>query len=277
VAERSGGRAEVEVFHNSELGNEREMAEMVKTDALEMTISGLAGIGLYVPGIHVFELPYLYGSMAELKEITAKLEPEMQKLLVDKGFRTLGFNFQGPRSTASVKPLQSFADFKGLRLRVPESPLYVGMAKAMGTDPTPVAYPEVYTALQSGVVEAMEGGPDSVYNNRFYEVAKNYVLTKHIFHVLYMAINEEYFQSLPADIREVLLQAGHEASEAQYRAVLAANEESLERMRAEGTRIIEIDDIAPFRAAMQSFNVEYAAGKGAEAEAMLRRITELTR
>lgn len=277
VAEKTSDSVKVEVYHNSELGSEREMAEGVQTGSLEMTVSGLAGLGLYVPGIHVFELPYLYDSMEQLKEVTAKLEPEMQKLLVAKGFRTVGFAFQGPRSTAAVKPLPDFQAFQGLRLRVPESPLYVGMAKAMGTNPTPVAYPEVYTSLQSGVVEAMEGSPDSVYNNRFYEVAKYFNLTQHIFHVLYLAINDDYYNSLPADVQKAVGEAGKEASEVQYKAVLASNAEAIEKMKQGGAEIVQIKDIAPFKEAMAEFNQKYAADKGPDAVAMLKHIHELTR
>jgi len=272
VTQKTGGKVKVEVFHNSVLGSEREMTEAVKTGSLEMVVSGLAGIGLYVPGIHVFELPYLYNSMDHLKKIAYQLEPEMQKLLTAKGFRTLGFNYQGPRSTLCVKSLKSLDDFKRLRLRVPEAPLYVGMAKAMGADPTPVAYPEVYTALQTGIAEAMEGSPDSIFNNRFYEVAKHLTLTKHIYHVLYVAINEKFYQSLPADVQKALIEAGKESSEVQLAATVKFSEESLEKMKSEGLEVIELADLKPFQTALQSFNESYAQQKGPEAVEMLKKI-----
>ena len=276
VEEKTDGRAVVEVFHNGVLGSEREMAEAVKTGSLEMVTSGLAGIGLYVPGVHVFELPYLYGSMEELQQVTAELEPEIQDLLVDKGFHSVGFNYQGPRSTASVRPLRSLADFEGLKLRVPEAPLYVGMAEAMGTTPTPVAYPEVYTSLQTGIVEAMEGSPDSIFNNKFYEVANNLSLTQHIYHVLYMALNQDYFASLPEDIQNALIEAGREAAEVQLDATLELNEESLAAMREEGVEVIELADLDAFKEALRPFNDEYAESRGEDAVQMLGRIREIT-
>jgi TRAP-type transport system periplasmic protein len=277
VAEKTDGRVEVEVFHDSVLGTEREMTEAVQTGALEMVTSGLAGVGLYVPGVHVFELPYLYESMDQLAAVVEELEPEIQEQLTAHGFRALGFNYQGPRSTAVVRPLRSFDDFQGLRLRVPEAPLYVGMAQGMGANPTPVAFPEVYMALQTGVAEAMEGGPDTIFNNKFFEVAPYYVLTEHIFHVLYMVINEDFYQSLPEDIQDALVEAGREATAIQLEAIARLNEESLEAMAAEGTEIIALADKERFQDALEAFNNEYAAGRGPEAEALLERIREVAR
>ena len=276
VDEKTGGRVVVEVFHDSVLGSEREMTEAVQTGALEMVTSGLAGIGLYVPGIHVFELPYLYDSLDQLAGVVEALEEDIQANLTAHGFRALGFNYQGPRSTASVKAMRSFDDFQGLRMRVPEAPLYVGMAQAMGANPTPVAFPEVYMALQTGVAEAMEGGPDTVFANKFFEVAPYYVLTEHIFHVLYMAINAGFFDTLPADIQDALVEAGREATVVQLEAIRQLNQESLDTMRAGGTEIIELADKDRFRDALADFNDEYAATRGPDAEALLARIREVS-
>jgi TRAP-type transport system periplasmic protein len=276
VDEKTGGRVVVEVFHDSVLGSEREMTEAVQTGSLEMVTSGLAGIGLYVPGIHVFELPYLYDSLDQLAGVVEALEEDIQANLTAHGFRALGYNYQGPRSTASVKAMRSFDDFQGLRLRVPEAPLYVGMAQAMGANPTPVAFPEVYMALQTGVAEAMEGGPDTVFANKFFEVAPYYVLTEHIFHVLYMAINAGFFDSLPADIQDALVEAGREATVVQLEAIRQLNQESLDTMRAGGTEIIELADKDSFRDALADFNDEYAATRGPDAVALLARIREVS-
>ena len=105
------------------------------------------------------------------------------------GLALLGYLYDGPRVTLSTKPLSSIDDFKGLKLRVPQIPLYVQMAQAFGATPTPVALPEVYTALQSRIVEGLEGTPTSLYTQKYHEVAKNLARTDHIFFVAYIAMN----------------------------------------------------------------------------------------
>jgi tripartite ATP-independent transporter DctP family solute receptor len=272
VAEKSGGRVKVEAFHDSILGSEREMAEAVRTRSLEAIVSGLGGVGAFVPDIHVFELPYLYRDLNHLKKVTDTLYSDIAQVMVEKGFRPLTFFYQGPRSVISVRPLRTLSDFKGLKFRVPESPLYVGMARALGADPTPVAFPEVYTALQTGIAHAMEGPPDTVYTNRFHEPAKYYTLTKHIFHVMYLAFNEAYFQSLPKDVQAILTEAAAQASVYQMGLVDALNADCLQKMVADRVTVIEVPDIKPFQDAVKSFNREFATGRGGRAVQLLDKI-----
>ena len=114
------------------------------------------------------------------------------------GLALLGYLYDGPRVTLSTRPLNSIDDFKGLKLRVPQIPLYVQMAQAFGATPTPVALPEVYTALQSRIVEGLEGTPTSLYVQKYHEVAKNLARTDHIFFVAYIAMNAGLLAKLSA-------------------------------------------------------------------------------
>lgn len=264
VEEKTKGRVEVDLFLNAELGNEREAAEMVKNGAIEMTSTGLSGVGLYVSGLDVLELPYLYKNADELVRITGALVPYMQSMLNEKGFQSVGFIYAGPRHTDSVKPLRSFADFKGLRLRVPEAPLYVGMAKAMGATPTPVAFTEVYTSLQTGIVEAMEGDADTIYKQRFYEVAKHVTLTGHIYYAQYMIFNKKYFDGLPADIQKALMEAGAETGKLQAKENQRQVLLSIEALKKDGVEIIELPEaeLQKFRDAMKDFDEQYAKSRG---------------
>ncbi|MBE0529581.1 MAG: TRAP transporter substrate-binding protein [Rhodospirillales bacterium] len=262
--EKSGGRVEVELFLNAELGNEREAAEMVRNGAIEMTSTGLSGVGLYVSGLDVLELPYLYKDADALVRITDALLPHMQKMLNDKGFQSVGFIYAGPRHTNSVKPLRAFADFKNLKLRVPESPLYVGMARAMGASPTPVAFTEVYTSLQTGIVEAMEGDADTIYKQRFYEVAKYVTLTGHIYYAQYVVFNRKYFDGLPNDIQDILMEVGAETGKLQAQENKRQVQLSLDALKKEGVELIELPDaeLQKFRDAMAEFNDQHAKSRG---------------
>lgn len=272
VERRTGGKVKIQVFNDAVLGNEREMAEGVKAGTLDITISGLAGVGRFIQGIHVFELPYLYSDLEHLARVTEALFPDIERVMVKEGFRPLGVAYQGPRSIIAKRPLRSLAEVKGLKFRVPEAPLYVGMARAMGAVPTPVAFPEVYTALQTGVAEAMEGGPDTVYNNKYYEQAKYFNLTQHIFHVLYITMNETGSQRLPREVQQALREAAQASSKYQFGLLGKINEESIQRMREAGVSIVEIQDLGPFRQAMAEFNKTYAERQGPDGVALLNRI-----
>ena len=264
VEEKTGGRVAVELFLNAELGTEREAVEMVKNGAIEMTSTGLSGVGLYVSGLDVLELPYLYKDADSLVRITTALVPHMQKMLEDKGFHSIGFIYAGPRHTNSLKPLRTFADFKGMKLRVPESPLYVGMAKAMGASPTPIPMSDVYTSLQTGVVDAMEGDADTIYKQRYYEVAKHVTLTGHIYYAQYVVFNKKYYEGLPKDIQDTLMAVGAETSKLQAVENKRQVQISIDALKKEGVDIIDLPDseLQKFREAMATFSEAHAKSRG---------------
>jgi len=160
---------------------------------------------------------------------------------------------------------------KGLRFRVPESPLYVGMARALGANPTPIAFPEVYTSLQTGVAEAAEGGVDTLWNNKWYEPAKNVALTHHILQLFYVTINEGSFQKLAPTQRQALQEAVQEASVYQLGLNKDFNTSLLDKMKAAGATIIPIADLQPFTKALESFNKSYAEKIGPEAVSLLEK------
>ena len=272
VARKTNGQVKVENFHDSKLGNEREMAESVKAASLDMTVSGLAGVGRFVQTVHVLELPYLYTDLDHLHRVGMALGPEVEKIMLKAGMRTLSFFYLGPRDIAAKRPIRSLEDMKGLRFRVPEAPLYVGMAKALGANPTPIAFPEVYTSLQTGVAEAAEGGPDTLWNNKWYEPARNIALTHHILHLMHVSINEASFQKLTPAQRAALQEAAREASIYQLGLIKDFNKESLEKMKAAGATIFPIADVRPFAKALESFNKSYAEKIGPEAVSLLEKV-----
>jgi tripartite ATP-independent transporter DctP family solute receptor len=272
VAQKTNGQVKIENFHDSKLGNEREIAESVKAGSLDMCISGLAGVGRFMQTVHVLELPYLYTDLDHLHRVGQALGADVEKLMLQVGIRTLGFFYLGPRDIAAKRPIRTLEDMKGLRFRVPESPLYVGMARALGANPTPIAFPEVYTSLQSGVAEAAEGGPDTLWSNKWYEPARNIALTHHILHLFHVSINEGSFQKLTPAQRQVLQEAVREASVYQLGLIKDFNNASLEKMKAAGATIIPIADLKPFAKVLESFNKSYGEKIGPEAVSLLEKV-----
>lgn len=271
VAQKTKGQVKIDAFVDSKLGNEREQAEGVVAGTLDIVASGLSGIGRFIQPIHTLELPYIYRDLDHMNRVAMALFPDVDNILRKSGLRNLGFFFLGPRSIAGKRPIRSLEDMKGLRFRVPESPLYVGMARALGATPTPVAFPEAYTSLQTGVVEAAEGEPGTLWSTKWYEPAKYISLTEHIYHFRYVAINEKAAQRLSPAQLQALQEAGKETTAYQLGLVAEFNKDSLEKMRAAGATIVPIADKRPFEKALEKFNREYAEKLGPEAVALLEK------
>jgi TRAP-type C4-dicarboxylate transport system substrate-binding protein len=212
----------------------------------------------------VLELPYLYNSLDEVKAVVDKIANQLETKMAANGVELVGYLFDGPRVTLSTRPLNSFADFKGLKFRVPQAPLYVQMAQAFGANPTPIALPEIYTALQSKVVDAMEGTPTSLFTTKYFEVARNIARTDHIFFVAYIGVNGPLLKGLPADQQKAIRDAGREASAYNLQIAKAGVEEDFARLKSAGVAFTEPDK-APFRAAVAGMNEKFATGLGPQA------------
>lgn len=264
VTEKTGGKIQFEMFANASLGGEREAAEGVKSGSIDAAYSGLGGFGNYVREFGVLELPYLYDSLDDVKTAVDKISNQLEAKMAGNGVEIVGYLYDGPRVTLSTKPLNSFADFKGLKFRVPQAPLYVQMAQAFGSSPTPIALPEIYTALQSKIVDAMEGTPTTLFTTKYFEVAKNIARTDHIFFVAYIGINGPLLKGLPADQQKAIRDAGREASAYNLQIAKAAVQEDFDKLKAAGVAFTTPDK-APFRAAVAGMNEKFAAGLGPQA------------
>jgi TRAP-type transport system periplasmic protein len=276
VEQKSNGRIAVEVFNNSELGSEREMAEMTRLGALEMTLSGLPGTGAYVPEIEVMEAFYIYRNVEDLARISAAIYGDLQDFMLPKGFYLVGMMYQGPRNTLSTKPLKTVDDFKGLRLRVPQTPLFVALAKAWGATPTAISLAEVYTSLESGVIAALEGTHETMVTSNFHEKAKYLLTTRHNFYPQPMVMNRGWFEKLSKENQGAILEAAKEAGAYQLSLHKGADDKALATMRAGGVQITEVADIAQFRNPLIEMNKQYFAAKGPKVKAVFDKMLSLS-
>ncbi|HAW45926.1 MAG TPA: hypothetical protein DCX34_01595 [Roseovarius sp.] len=277
VEEGTDNDVSVEVYCNNQLGNEREASEGVRRGSLEMVMSGGGGIGRFIPELYTFELPFLYSETREVNEVTWALIDEINALANDRGYEFLGFGYEGPRSINSVESFDTLEALEDYKLRIPEAPLYVGMARALGAVPTPTAFTEAYTSLQTGVADGMESGPGTTYNNKFYEVAPYFVLTEHIVNPLYLAINLDYFENLPEEYQQVMREAGKRSTDIMLEDVLEANDEALEIMKGEGLTVVELaeGEAEKFREALEPFSENYAESIGPEAVELLAKVRDI--
>ncbi|KLK91618.1 hypothetical protein AA309_19005 [Microvirga vignae] len=272
VAQRTNGAVKIEVYGDANLGNEREIAESVVSGSVDIAPSGMSGIGRFFPELQVLELPYIYKDLDHMQRVAAAIAPDVEAAFEKQGVRNLGFLFLGPRSIASKKPIETIDDMKGLRLRVPESPLYIGFAKALGAVPTPIPLPEVYSAMETGVADAAEGEPATLSTTKWYETTKSVSLTKHIWHFRFITINKDKFDALPAEQQAVVRQAAADAQKYQAGLVNDFNAKALEEMKAANVKIVETKGLDKFAERLAKFQDEYAASLGDKAVKLLAKV-----
>ncbi|OGP93775.1 MAG: C4-dicarboxylate ABC transporter substrate-binding protein [Deltaproteobacteria bacterium RBG_16_48_10] len=204
-AETAGG-VEVKVFPAGQLGGERELIEATKLGTIQMSMVSAAIAGYYKEA-QVLDIPYLFSSApVAWKVMDGGFGKEMAEDCLKKtGMRVLAYGETGFRNfTNSVRPIKSPADMKGLKIRVMESPVYINMVKALGAAPTPIAWPETYTALQQKVVDGQENPVSVILSVKFFEVQKYIILDGHSYGVDFILVNDSFFQKLPKETQQIL-------------------------------------------------------------------------
>ena len=206
VNEALKGRVEVKVFHSSQLGSDEQMIKGIRVGAPEMVAPSTI-MSTVDQRYGVFEMPYLIVSRAHMKKVTEN--KEVQKALFDvlpaRGIRMLGVWENGFRHiTNNVRPIVRPEDLKGIKLRVPGGVWRVKMFQAYGANPSPMPFAEVYSALQSGVMDAQENPFPQIHSAKFQEVQKFLSLTGHVYTPAYLIVNEDFWQKLPKDVQQTI-------------------------------------------------------------------------
>jgi tripartite ATP-independent transporter DctP family solute receptor len=218
VEQKTAGRVKVDIYPANQLGKEREQFEGVKLGTIEMCMIAEGPMAGFFPEIMVIGVPYLYAN-----EITAwkSLDGSFGKTLFEEmrkktGVRALGIGENGFRNfTNRVRPIKSPDDMKGLKIRTMENPAHMAMVKAMGASATPIAWGEVYMALQQGVVDGQENPVSVIEVSKFNEVQKYLTLDGHVYSILPILINDKFFMSLPPDIQKIIVDIAKTATTVQ--------------------------------------------------------------
>ena len=209
VESETGGAVEVKLFPAGQLGGEREVAEAVKLGSVQ--IGMLSGpFSGFCKEAQVFDIPYLFPSLlVAYRTLEGPFGKEMMEECLKKtGMRILTYAQVGFRNfTNSSRVIKTPADLKGLKFRVMENPVYMNLVKSLGASPTPIPWPETYTALQQKVVDGQENPISAIKFAKLYEVQKYLTLDGHTFGVSFMLINEKFFQSLPKEYQTIVKNA----------------------------------------------------------------------
>ena len=263
---KSNERIEVSVVTDGEWGDERELLEMVRGGSLVEVSTASAAISRYVPEIGLNEFPFIYKDVAHQVRVLKAIRPYMEEVLAPFNLRIGGGTPSGFRHILNkVRPIYKVADLKGIKMRAP-GPIYAGMFDALGASAITINWNEVYTALQSGVVDGMEASFSLIYANKFQEQAKYLSKTGHIAANNMFMICKSWFDSLPEDLQKIILESMDEAAVYGAEVLIGLDKIAEERLIAEGTKINEVDDINEFREKCIAFRENWVKEHGPEFE-----------
>ncbi len=258
VDEKSNGQIKIEVYPNSQLGGDRDLLEGLAMNSVQFSLPGGLTLAQYEPVCAVFSMPFLYESREDAyKVLDSELAEEVFSTTIDHGFRVLGciekgFNQLATRNT----PITGLSDVKGMKIRVPESDLYMKTWTLLGAAPTPMAWNEVFSALQTGVVDGEEAPLSSFAASGFGEVAKHFAFINYLYDPVCITVSEQFYQSLTDEQRAILDEAAAEAVEIQ-RAWVAEDDLKKQKEQEEMGVTFYNPPLAEFQAAVQPLYDEF--------------------
>lgn len=277
VEEKSDGTLTIEIFPNAQLGDERESVEQVQFGGMDMTKCSAGVLESFVGEMAVFGLPYLFRDEAHY---WAALEGEVGRDLLaageESGLKGLCYYDAGARSFYTVnRPIRTPEDLRGLKIRVMQTNMAIEMVKLLGGSPTPMAWGELYTSLQQGVVDGAENNPPTLVSSGHYEVSKYFTLDEHTRLPDVLLIRKQTWERLSPEQQQILEEAARESS--QYMRTLwgEAEVEALETAREAGVEIIEPDKTS-FREAVQPLWEKQQGTRIGELAEQIQRIEETT-
>jgi tripartite ATP-independent transporter DctP family solute receptor len=254
VAARTNGRVQITVFPAEQLGPGKDVNEMIRQGANVMNITDPGYLSDFVPDVGVLNGPYLIKTPQEYEKLLAsdwfkgidqKLEAAGFKLIMANGFF-------GQRQLISDKPVRKPEDMAGMTVRVPPNTMWIETFKAMGARPTTVQWAEVYNALQQHVVEGAEAPLGSLWGSKLQETRKVISLTGHFTAFVMWPINASFFNKLPKDVQQVLMEEGKKAGAEMTRLTLASQDDYMAKFKAAGVTIVSDVDIPAFQKATAS-------------------------
>ena len=249
VEEMTDGQVKVTLFPNGQLGQEREMIEGIQLGIVDGGVITNAYLSGFQPKLQLFDLPFLFSSHEEAhKIIDSEVGDALLESLESIGIKGLGFAEGGFRNMMnSVRPIRTLEDAKGIKFRSMENPLYMGMFKAIGANPTPLSWGEVYTANQLGTVEGLEC-PISVYDqSKLYEVTDYVSLTRHTYSPLVISISMEKWNEIPEDLQPIVIEATKLAIDEQRETNAENLQILIKELEEKGIEVNELENPQEFR------------------------------
>ena len=243
IAKRTDGRYKIDVFPASQLGKEADINQGLKLGTVDIIISGSSFASRDYKPIGVTYYPYIFRDPSHLiaytkSDVFKKLAAGYEEA---SGNHITAVTYYGTRHTTANKEIKTCADMNGLKIRVPDVPAYLAMPRACGANTAPIAFAEVYLALQNGTVEAQENPLTTIEAKKFYEVQKNIVLTGHIVDHLNTVVSKQLWASLSDEDKQIFSDVMMEAAERATKIVEEREAALVEKFKADGLTVTEVD------------------------------------
>jgi TRAP-type transport system periplasmic protein len=278
LTELSGGKIKVAHHHSGALGGEREVAQQIQLGAVDLGPITTAPLSTLIPEMSVFQLPYIfrdYEHVFKALDGGDTLTKYYDGVLDQKGLKLVGFIAAGYRGIYGHGAINGIDDVKGKKVRVQEDKILVATFKALGMISTPIAFPEVATALQTRVIDFAEGGVNTFYHNKFYDIVKYVADVRHTHQAVALIMSKASFAKLDAAGQKAIADAWTHTRAFNRKFILDEDKSIQDQVREKGVTITK-PDAAPFLAATKSVYEEfYATPAGKDAKAMVDYIQNI--
>lgn len=267
-----GDKATVVAFGSSQLGDDKELLQKLKLGTIDFALPSTI-MSSTVDAFGLFEMPYLVKDRAHMSRIEAEIFwPKLEPLVEEKGYKVIAVWENGFRHiTNNARPIVVPADLDGIKLRTPKGTWRVKMFQAYGANPTPMAFSEVFVALQTGVIDGQENPFAQIYSAKFQEVQKYLSLTGHVYTPAYVTVGADKWASLPADVRQILEETAKETQAYVYETAARLEVELLDELKKGGIKVNEADKDAFVKASAaiyEEFGAEVPGAKDMIDEAL---------
>lgn len=245
VEERTEGRIAVEVFPNDSLGREIDLINGMQLGTVDMTITG-ESLQNWAPMASLLAVPYAISSLEQLDRVASgEIGEQIESQIVERAqVRPLAYFARGPRELTANRAIETPDDLQGLRMRVPNVPLFVNVWDALGAQPTPMAFSEVFTSLQNGTIEGQENPLALIRSASFAEVQSHVNMTDHVRSWIYLAISEQTWNQLSEEDRTAIEEAAEIAQDYERELFLESLEDDRANLEEQGMTFVEVDNAA---------------------------------
>lgn len=239
------GRIKVEVYPNESLGKEMDLINGMQLGTADMTITG-ESLQNWAPMAALLAVPYAYKSIEHMDSVASgKIGDQIKAQIIKNAkIRPIAYFARGPRNLTTNRPIKSPADLNGLKMRVPNVPLFVDVWKALGAQPTPMAFSEVFTSLQNGTIDAQENPLALIKSANFFEVQKYVNMTEHVRSWIYLTISELTWAKLSAEDQAAVMQAAKMAQEYERQMFIADEKKLVGELESKGMTFVKVDSQA---------------------------------
>jgi tripartite ATP-independent transporter DctP family solute receptor len=258
VGEKTGGSVEIRLYPSAQLGSATEMIEGMKIGSIDMVLTAPAYFRSQLPEMDVLLIPFLIEDADHYEKVMAgQVGQFITTKLEERGYVILAYYYGGMREfTNNRNPINSVEDMKGLKMRVPGLPVLIKCYEKFGVLPTPVPFADLYTALQTGMVDAQENPVAQIDDSKFYEVQNYLSLSNHQVTPVGLIIGKRSFRKLPAQIQKVLADTAREIAPWSRTNIEASENSTLNKLKAKGMQVNAVKDKAGFRKAVEPLYVE---------------------